>query len=403
MRVLILSQFFPPEAGAAPTRLASLVKALQKQGHEIEVVTAMPNYPQGKIFSDYRGSLYKNENSPGLSIHRFWLYAGEGKALRRLISYLSFAFMACFAVFTCRKPDLIFVNSGPLFVTIPAQLYSFFWHCPYIFNVADLWPRSVEHLQGLSGKIFLKLALWLEKVSYKRALYVNAVTEGIRNILITEKKLPPERVLFLPNGVDTEIFSPRVENSNLRQYLKLQNKKIVIYPGNHGYAHALDKVLEAASLLKNHPEVHFLFIGGGSEKSKLRSQAQEMRLENVSFLDPVPPEKLVDYIQMAEVGLIHVRNSPLAEETRPAKMFPMMAMAKPILYCGFGEGAKMLELTGGGIISEPENALQLKENLLYMLGQPEKLHLMGQSNRTFIKTNYEAEQLVKAWLSQVKI
>lgn len=401
MRILLLTQYFPPEAGAAPTRLGAMVKSLVKLGHEVEVVTALPNYPFGEILPPYQGRFYVKDEYQGCQVHRFWLVAGQGRTLLRILNYLTFAFTACFGIFKAKRPDLIFVNSGPLFVTLPAQLMSMWWRVPYVFNVSDLWPRSVEHLQGLGGRVFIWVALKLEFMSYKRALYVNAITEGVKEILLKEKNLPPSKVLFLPNGVDTEVFSPRPPDEELLKRLRLQGKKVVIYPGNHGYAHALEFVLQAAALVS--PDVCFLFVGGGSEKAKLQKMAEEMGLKNVIFHEPVAPERLADYIELADLGLIHVRNSPLAEETRPAKMFPMMAMAKPILYAGFGEGAGLLKKVGGGMIVAPENPKSLAEALQSMLMQPAQLRLWGQNNRHFVAESMEFSKLVSDWLRTLKI
>lgn len=395
MKYLIITQYYAPEVGAAQTRLAATASSLLALGHQVEVVTAMPNYPMGEIAESYRMKFYISEERKGVLVHRFWLWASQGKALSRLMTYLSLMVTALFGLTKVKKPDFIFVNSGPIFLGITGAIYSAFFGKPMIFYVADLWPRSVEHLQGLGARVFLKVALYLESWIYRRSKYVVAVTEGVKEILIKEKKLPPEKVVFLPNGVDTDIFYPRNIKPELVEKYQLQGKKVFIYAGNHGYAHALESVVEAAQLLMSHPEVVIMLVGGGSEKKKLQELAKSKAVQNLIFVDPVAPEILADYLQLADFGLIHVRNSPLAEETRPAKMFPVMAMAKPILYAGFGEGARLLEKVNGGWIIPPENPKALKDKILEIITQPEEAHARGQNNLTYVRQNLTFHSLIK--------
>ncbi len=402
MRFLILTQYFPPEVGAAQTRLAAVAQELSKAGHEVEVVTCMPNYPTGVIAPEYRNRFYIKDKWNGIDVHHFWCYPSQGKTIKRLLNYLSFAFTAFFGVFKCQKPDVVFVNSGPLFLSIPGWFYSKLWSADMVFNVSDLWPRSVEHIQGLGGKVFLKLAGWLELWSYRQADYVTAVTEGIRECLLQEKGVPLEKILFLPNGVDTSMFEP-TGSQTMKQKLGLEDKFLAIYPGNHGYAHALEKVLMAAEILQSKdPSLHFVFVGGGSEKDKLQEYSRTVGLRNVTFCDPVPPKELVSYIDSADLGLIHMRNSPLANETRPAKMFPLMAMKKPILYAGFGEGAELLKSIDGGVIIEPEQPEALANAFMSMKLESARRLQMGERNREFVISKLSFSKIVSDWVQSLE-
>jgi glycosyltransferase involved in cell wall biosynthesis len=403
MKFLIITQYFPPEVGAAQTRLAATSKAMLDLGHEVDVVTAMPNYPMGEIFEGYRMKFSVSEDWQGVRVHRFWLWASQGKALSRLMTYLSLMVTALFGIPYVRKPDVVFVNSGPIFLGLTGAIYSAVFKVPMIFYVADLWPRSVEHLQGLGARGALKLALMFEAWIYRRSKYVVAVTEGVRDILLREKQLPAEKVLFLPNGVDTNIFHPRPAKTEIVEKYKLAGKKVFIYAGNHGFAHALESVVEAADLLRGHPEVVIMLVGGGSEKRKLKEIAASKGLENIIFVDPVAPEILADYIQVSDFGLIHVRNSPLAEETRPAKMFPLMAMAKPILYAGFGEGARMLEKVQGGWVVPPEKPEILKDKILEICKLDSQAKQAGENNLAFVKQELNFKTLVENWLKGVRL
>lgn len=402
-RILIFTQYYPPEMGAAQTRLLAFAKELKKQNLEVEVVTAMPNYPESRIQSGYRGVFYKFELWEGIPVHRTWIYASQGKGLGRLLNYFSFCLTSIWGLFRAKKPDILYVNSGPLFLGIPARVYCFLVNVPYIFNVSDLWPRSVGHLKGLGAKGAIQLALLLEAWCYRGALFVNGITEGVCEILVREKKIARERLLYLPNGVDLDVFSPALSRGVVtKKSLRIEGKFVFIYPGNHGYAHALDTLVRAAEKLGQDSGIHILLVGGGSEKERLRGLARDLGVTNLSFYGPVPPSELVDFIALADVGLIHVRNTPLAEETRPAKMFPLMAMEKPILYAGFGEGRKILLDCGGGESLDPENPELLAQKMIAFKRKSDSdLRAMGQRNRKLILSDFSTTSLVSSWLEEL--
>jgi glycosyltransferase involved in cell wall biosynthesis len=263
MRFLILTQYFPPEIGGAQTRLKSFASELLRCGHEVEVVTAMPNYPRGKFFPGYERDWYRHEDLDGINVHRVKLYPAVGGGLKRMLNYVSFTIASLYGLFRAKKPDYIFVESPPLFLSFPAFLAGLFWRVPFIFNVADLWPDVI--VEGGFMKDGLIVA-WLRKVeqwSYRRAAHVNAVTDGIVKDLQQKKSVPPVKMLFLPNGVDTRKFCPAPPDEGLQAQLGLSGKRIVLWAGTLGYAHGLDNVLLAAKLLQAESDIHFLFVGDG--------------------------------------------------------------------------------------------------------------------------------------------
>lgn len=413
MKFLVLTQFFPPETGAPQTRLSEFTQNLVKLGHEVEVLTAMPHYPAGKISEGYQNKFYVKEDYKGIPTHRVWLYAAQGKSIQRLLCYLSFTVTALFGLFVCKKPDYIFINSGPLFLSLTGRFFSIIWNRPVLFNVADLWPRSVEQLNGTGGfGLLKKLALALESWSYKRAKFVTAVTEGIKTILLTEKNVPEAKLLYLPNGVNTELYNPH--NPSLRpeqlcKKLQLESKFILIYSGNHGFAHALDNILNAAKIIQTQAnqnealnKIHFLFVGDGSDKSRLVQIKENLKLNNVSFLEPVNQEALADYLNISHVGLINIRNTHLANETRPAKMFPMMSMEKPILFAGFGEGAEIIKSCNGGLVIEPENPEHLAKSTLEIFNNYERFKTLGANNRNFVIQHLQFKSIVQSWLNELE-
>jgi colanic acid biosynthesis glycosyl transferase WcaI len=401
MRFLLLTQYFLPEVGASQVRLAAVVRRLKAEGHEVEVVTAMPNHPVGTIFPEYRGRFYQKDTWEGVTVHRVWVYASMGAGLKRIVNYLSFMVLCMFGILRCKKPDFLFVESPPLFTSIPAWIASRWWRVPFIFNVADLWPDSVKRLGVMKDGWMLRLAEHLEHWSYRKATYVNAVTQGIHEELIQTKGLPESKVLNLFNGVDLELYQPAAEAPGLRAELGLPEGPVLLYAGTHGYAHGMEVALEAAALLTQE-KVQFLFVGDGSEKPKLLARAKEMGLTNVHFHDPVPPERMSAFYGLSIAGLSTLRNNPLFVMTRPVKILGNMACAKPVVYVGEGEGAKLVQEAGSGPVVPPENPQALAQAVRDLLKNPEAQSRYGAAGRAYVEANMSWDAMVKTWLKSLE-
>lgn len=401
MRLLILNQYFPPEIGAPQTRLQAMAAELKHMGHEVEVVTAMPNYPRGFIFPEYRHKLYSRDVSDGVVVHRVWIYAAMGGGLRRLLSYGSFVIMSVVGLLRARKPDYIFVESPPLPLTLPAYAFARLWGVPAIMNVADLWPNAAIEMRLIKDGVFAGLMRRLEEWSYRHADFVNAMTEGIQKYLLQEKGLAPKKVTFLPNGVDTMHYRPRPVDIALKRQLGLEDKKIILYQGTQGYAHGLDVVLRAAQLLNHHPEIHFLLIGDGSERVRLEKLRQGIDLRNVTFHDSVSIEELPPYFSIAECGLVSLRDLPSLDGVRPAKMFPILASGKPIIFVGKGEGARLAEQAQAAIVVPPGNAEALADAVCRLLANPGMAEELGRNGRRFVEANLQWSKLIIEWTGQL--
>ena len=318
MRFLILTQHFPPEIGGPQTRLQSFAAELKQLGHEVEVVTALPNYPKGKIYPGYQGSFYRREVRNGILVHRVWIYPAIGGGIRRMLNYASFTLASFFGLFRSTKPDCIFVESPPIFLSVPAYIAGLFWGTPFIFNVADLWPDIIVEGGFLKPGWIVNLLYALERWSYSKAKVVNVVTEGLRDALLAKKSVPAEKLLLLPNGVDTALYRPRLPDEPFKERLALTGKKVILWAGTLGYAHGLEHVLRAAKLLESRPEIHFLFVGDGSARSDVEKLAAHLNLQNVTFRDPVPLEQLPPYFSIAEIGLSSLLAIPLYDGARPS-------------------------------------------------------------------------------------
>lgn len=401
MKFLVLTQYFPPEIGASQVRLAAFCDELARMGHQVEVVTAMPHHPIGKIFPSHRGAWYRREERDAIVVHRVWLYAGKGSSAARLLSYLTFAVTCLYALFRANKPDYVFVDSPPLFLGIPGWIAAKLWRACFVFNVADLWPDSARDLNIIRGRFLIGSALLLERWIYRHADYVTAVTDGIRNTLLRDKRLPPGKVLFLPNGVDTRLFRPCAPDESLKRALGLGAKRIVLYAGNHGYAGAVEQLLRSASHLREDSSIHFLLVGDGPEKTHLQNLAADLNLENVTFRDSVPIDELPPLISLSEVAVVTLRKAKITQGARPAKMFVMMAAGKPIVLAAQGEAATLLEVANAGTVVPPEEPVLLAGAIQALLNDRLRAMQLGANGRAFVEANFEWSSLVRGWLDQL--
>jgi colanic acid biosynthesis glycosyl transferase WcaI len=402
MNFLVLTLYFPPEIGAAPTRLDAMTRELAKLGHTVEIVTGMPNYPQGKIFPGYRGAFYRKETRDRVVIHRVWLYPTVGRGLGRLLNYISFSLFSLYGLWRAKKPDFLFVESPPLTLSVPGRIYSFFRKVPLILNIADLWPDTLVEMGLLHKGLALDMLYRLERWAYDNAAFVNAVTEGLQASLLKEKRIPSAKLLFLPNGVDIERHQPQEPDEAFKKAFGLAGKKVILYSGTLGRAHALENVLEAANLLKNQPDIHFFFLGDGSERSSLEEMKRRLQLDNVTFHDFVPIERLAPFQSIADCGLVSIRNIPIFDGARPSKMFPLLAAGKPLLFCGHGEGANLVRQAKAGIVVPPGDPQALAKAIPELLRNRPLLKELGANGRRFVEQHYEWRRLVSNWVQSLQ-
>ena len=314
VRFLILTQYYPPEVGGAQTRLAAFARELQRQGHTVEVVTAMPNHPAGRTYDGYRGKFYVHERVDGIDVHRTWVYAATGVGLKRVMNYLSFSMSSLFGIMRARRPDVLFVESPPLTLGASGWLASKFRRARLIFNISDLWPDSVRDLGVIRDGPVLRAAEAFERWMYRQSSIVNTVTDGIVHVLRTVKNVPERKIGFLPNGVDTEHFFPRPPDGTLMRQLDIGETPVLLYAGTHGIGMGLEHVLDAALLLTD--EAVVVFVGAGPTKPMLVERAWRIGAKNVRFVDPVPLRDMPSYFSIAYASVVPLVRSDVTRGAR---------------------------------------------------------------------------------------
>lgn len=395
--ILFITPYYPPEKGAASVRISETAARLVKQGYHVTVLTTFPNYPTGIIPPEYRGYLVKKEWLDGVRVVRIWSFVSANKGfLRRILAQLSFG---CLAPFIGWKyvghPDIIIVQSPPLFDAIAGRMLAWLKRCPFIFMISDLWPASAVQLGALQNRLLISLSEWLEKSTYRRASAVWAMTEGIHKTLLQEG-LAADRIFLLPNGVDTHKFRP-MSRVQARAEFGWDERFTVLYAGTFGLSHGLMTTLDAAEQLRDCPEVRFILVGDGAEKERLVAEAQRRSLENITFLEPQPHERVPLLLAGADVCLVPLRKVPLFEGALPIKMYEAMACARPILLAVEGEARRLAEQeAGAAIYVEPENPTSLVDAIHTVRIHPELAEALGQRGRAFVEAHFDRDVLTRA-------
>jgi glycosyltransferase involved in cell wall biosynthesis len=395
VRILYLSQYFPPEVGATQTRAYEMARYLVSAGHQVTMLAEVPNHPSGIIAPGYRGKLYDRADLDGIDVIRVWVKASPVKTFStRMLFYTTYMANATLAglLLARGKYDVIYATSPPLFVGGAALALSYARRMPLLFEVRDLWPESAVAMGEMTDTRAVALAGKLEEMCYNRARRIVVVTEGIRRRL--EARGFGSKLALIPNGANTELFRPDAAAAAvLRSQLGLGGEFLVLYAGIHGLAQGLETVLEAARQLQNDPDAHFLFVGEGPKKAELLALRDSLGLTNVTMLAERPREEMPAYLSAADVALVPLRRLDLFQGALPSKMFDAWACGCPVLLSIDGEARQVLEQAGAGVFVAPEDADQMAAAILRLKGDPERLRRQGERGRRFVQDHYSREQL----------
>jgi|SRR5579859_1936443 len=398
MRILFLTQYFPPETGAAQNRLSDLAARLATVGHEVVVLTALPSYPKGEIFEAYRGRFLVTENESYRTL-RVWTIVTKNKNfLQRILNYLSFAVFALIVgAFKVGKIDVLYVESPPLFLAVAGFILGKLKHAKFVLNVSDLWPDSAVTLGMLHNPWLIRWATRVEEGLYRRASLVTGQTQGIIGSI--RRRCPMTEPLLLTNGVTPEFLASvemaRGAHERTRKEFGLGSQLIVAYTGVHGLAQGLETIIRAAEILKEHEDIQFLFLGDGPEKSRLRAMTIDKKLNNVRFLDTEPSSRMPEILAAIDVSLVPLKRHDLFRGALPSKLFEAMGAGVPVIVGIEGEARSLVESSGGGFAVEPDNPDELARVVLLLHRDPVLRQSLGVRGRAYVRKFYDRKRIAQ--------
>lgn len=398
MKILFLTDNFPPEVNAPASRTYEHCREWVREGASVTVITCAPNAPHGKVYDGYKNHWLQEENKDGIRIIRVWSYISKNKGFfGKVIDYFSFALVAFYhGLFV--KTDLIVATSPQFFTVVSGALLAFFKRKPWVMEVRDLWPESISAVGVAKGnEWWMKLLGKIEKSLYKYATKIVVVTHAFKEN-IEAKGIAATKIAVITNGVLQDQFQASPKNQQLIDKLQLQNKFIVGYIGTHGLAHKLDFIIDCA---KEAPFVHFLFIGDGTEKAKLLRKIEAEKHTNISMLGAVPKKEVPAYLSIMDVALVPLRKSLTFQTVIPSKIFECAAMKKPILLGVEGESCRLIEKYQAGLCFKPENKTDFLQKLS-LLVYDEAVYERYSENSSQLAKDYNRTLLAHSMLDVLR-
>ncbi|EME69343.1 glycosyltransferase [Paramagnetospirillum caucaseum] len=350
MRILFLTENYPPETNAAATRVSERAAYWLRDGHEVTVLTCAPNFPGGKLFDGWENRWRQVSDMGGVRVVRVKTYIAPNEGFaKRIADFVTFMVMAVIMGLFEKKPDVVVSTSPQFFAAVGGWMLAGLRGVPFVFELGDLWPRSITAVGAMKDSLAIR---WLEKLElflYRRSAAVVALTRAFKADLAA-RGIPPEKIAVVINGVDLPRYAPRPRDEALEAEWGLKDKFVIGYVGTHGMAHGLINVLDAAERLRGDERIRFLLVGNGAERQMLKDEAARRGLVNVVFGPPQPKERMPAVWSLCDVALIHLKDSPAFAEVIPSKMFEAMGMGLPLLLVApRGEASHIVEADKAGL------------------------------------------------------
>jgi glycosyltransferase involved in cell wall biosynthesis len=378
MRVLIVTQYFPPETGGTSNRLISIARGLYEAGHDVHVVAEKPNHPEGIIREDYKGGVFEERTYEGIPVTYTWVYTHpEKNFLRRLLFYGSFMVMAALAALRTKGSfDVVLASSPPLFVGLSGWFAARMKKAKFVFDVRDIWPKVAVAMGALTNPTIIRFAEAIEQFIYRRADGITAVTDSFCDHIreTVGEGTPMQRVM---NGTMPEVFQKDERREEVRERLGVEMKFVVTYAGNLGLAQGLPHILDAAEKLQGEDRVEFVMLGSGAVKSDLVGDAEQRGLTNIQFRDRVPLEEAAAHMAASDALLVPLEDHEIYQQFIPSKLFDSMASGRPVLLSVDGEARSILEEAEAGLYYPAEDGDALADRVRWLLNHPEKAEAMG--------------------------
>ncbi len=400
MRILIYSYNYYPEPIGIAHLMTELAEGFAKRGHEVRVVTGMPNYPERKVYDEYKGKFFLTEEKNGVTVQRSYIHVRGSKPglLDRLLLDGSFIASSLWQAFNGWKPEIIFATTPPILISLPVTFYGLFSRSSLVLNIQDIVSEAAVRV-GLVKKDswILSIAQAVEKLAYLKAAKISVIATDFVTKLV-EQGVNKNRILCIPNWVDLNFIRPLEKNNSFRSEHNLQDKFVVVYSGNIALTQGLETVVKAAASLKEKSEISFVILGEERARQQLQECCDNYQADNVILLPLVPREKLPEMLSSADVGLV-IQKKTVTAFNLPSKIPVILASGRPIIASvpDTGTAMKVVKESGGGIVVTPEDSQALAEAILELYENPERLEQLGKQGRKYAEENFGAKSALDSY------
>ncbi|MBL1212943.1 MAG: glycosyltransferase family 4 protein [Ignavibacteriae bacterium] len=400
-KLLLITQYFPPEIGGGSQRSFGFAKELSDLGVDVTVVTPYPTYLMKKEEVKTKFKLYEKVEQDGIKVYQTFVIATDrGGFFRRILYYLSFTVSAIIVVLSkIKNVDFIITISPPLFTGIAGVILKKFKSAKLVFDIGDLWPESAVQLGFLKNKTAIKLSEKLEKWIYKNSDLINVVTRDTFDKVRSRfgESLP---LAYVPNFVNTKIINNAAKDIDLLSKYNLNGKKVFGYAGNIGSAQGVKIITDAAKLTLDRKDIAYLIIGDGVDKDELVKDIKNNNLDNVVLVPPVDKDEIVKYISLFDAMIIPLVKNDLFKITIPSKLYESMAAKIPVLLCVDGEARRIVEEANCGIYIEPENSVMLAEKVKYFNDNAQLAEQFGENGVAVAKEKFDRNVVINSFFEE---
>lgn len=398
MRVGILTQYYWPEP---VTRLQGLVRGLLEAGDEVEVLTALPNWPHGSYYEGYTRQLVCQEHHGGARIIRTYCWPYRGNTLwKRFANYGSFMVSSPWGARHLGAIDVLYVYHPPLTISVPAAIISKKKAVPFIYDVEDIWPEAGLAANALSKGMMYRLMTRWAQWAYARAAHITVLAPPFVDVL-ADQGAPRDRISIMPNWADDSVYAP-VDGAQTRAQLGLKEDDfVVMYAGNMGTTHGVEVILESAHRLRDHAAIVFLMVGTGPDFDNLIRQKEQLGLDRLRFLGYHEPREMPPLLAAADLLVIHLRRSPSGAVSLPSRIPAYMACARPMLVAAEGAPRLVVEQAGCGLSCDPEDAAVMAQAILSASTNRAELDAMARRGRDAYLANFSESSVVSRLVDMV--
>lgn len=403
MKITVVHQYYLMPGQFGGSRFNEMARLWSAQGHQVTVIAGTVDYGTGKAPDRYRGRWVTKELDGAVTVYRCHVPETYGKSyLGRMWGFFGFTLSASTAALRLRRPDVVIATSPPLVAVIPGWIAARarLKPSPWIFEVRDLWPESAVTTGVLREKSILTRSLYaLEKWACGSADKVNVLTPAFRQDIESRGLAPAGKIVFVPNGADTESFRPGPRDNAARREFGWGDRFVAMYAGAHGLANALGQLVEAAYELRERPDILIACMGDGPERKKLEADAERRGLNNIQFYGPKPKSAMPEIVNACDAGIAVLQNNPTFRTVYPNKVFDYMSCARPVLLAIDGVARNLVcEQAEAGQFAEPENAAAIAATLRSFADNPDERARMGRNGRNWVLANASRAALASRYL-----
>jgi len=388
MRILIFGANYKPDLGPSAPLFTMLCENLVRLGHQVTMITMVPHYPSGRVSSEFRGKLVWRSVENGVDVVRVTLPSvNRSRILLRLLQFAVYQIGATL-VGLGKKYDVAFVASSSLSAWLPFAVLIVLRHKPAIYSVYDVYPNVGIKLGIFRHKPVISLVAAMEKYCLKNSSFVRIISDSFKPAL-RALDVPDEKMVLINDWVDTDLIQPLSRSNELAKEFNLTGKFVVMYAGNIGFSQGLEHILTAAEILRDHCEVHFVFVGDGAERENLHAQAEKQGLANVQFIPFQSRERLPEVLASADVSLVSLKRG-IGLDSLPSKTLSILASGRPVLVCADeqSEICDLIRKADAGFCIPPESPAQLANMIIKLKNDKQLCQRFGTNGRSWAVNNH---------------